>query len=162
MLSVMQNINKKWELTHDKVGVKPRFTPNCWFCKMATGKSEPMVIRLVKMDIVGNTTAREVSDPIMKVEFKCPLCAWTTWFYVPVDIQYWGKVLALRRNIPLYYPSHEAWNDDDRIKLQLSLLGYWGGRKDLEELLEKMKKTEQDPVRIKNLTALLEKMKKEE
>ncbi len=159
MTTLNQNIKKKWKLTHDEMGVKPKFTPKCWFCKAATGKSEKMKMRLTKMDIAHRNTAREPSDTYFKVEYKCPLCAWVAYFNIPVDIQYWGKVLALRKNVMLYYPPLHVWNDDERIKLQLALLGYWGGRKDLKELLDKMKKTEQDPIRIEKLEALLKKMK---
>ena len=161
MTTLNQNIKKKWELTHDEAGVKPKFTPKCWFCKAATGKAEKMELRLTKLDIASRNTAKELSNPYIFVEYKCPLCAWAAKFYVPVDIQYWGKVFALRKNVMLHYPPLEVWNDNDIIELQLALLGYWGGRKDLRELLDKMKKTEQDPVRIEKLEALLKKMKEE-
>lgn len=154
-----ENIRKKWKLTHDKAGVAPKFNPHCWFCKASTGKKERMLMRLSKLEIVPQDRASKPSDPIFKVEYKCPQCAWVAFFYIPVDIQYWGKVLSLRRNVTLYYPPLDAWGDDERVKLQLALLGYWGGRKDLKELLDKMKKTEQDPVRIEKLEALLKEMK---
>ena len=154
------DIKKKWKLTHDKEGVKPNFMLQCWFCKAATGKAEPLYLRLTKLEIVLKKDATQPSEPSFKVEYKCPLCAWVAYFYVPVDIQYWGKIFALRKNVTLYYPPIDVWGDEDRIELQLALLGYWGGRKDLKEILEKMKKTEQDPVRIEKLEALL-KMKEE-
>lgn len=159
--TLSENIKKKWNFTDDIVGVEMKKPPICPMCSTEREKVR-MVLRWTKNEVINKATNFDPIEVAFKVAYKCPMCAWVAYFFVPCDQIYWSKVLLFRKNIVLYYPPIEVWNQNDTVKLHLALLKYWGGRKDVELLLDKMRRTEQKQEKIKLLEAHLKKMRQKE
>ncbi len=129
--SLSDNIHKKWNYTDDKVGVELKKPPVCPICSTEEDKAH-MVMRWVKNEIVYKGSNYEPVEVAFKVAYKCPMCAWVAYFFVPCDHIYWTKILMIRKNVTLYYPPLEVWSSEDKkIAEQLESLGYFGGRGDL-------------------------------
>jgi len=136
----MRKSKPMWEETISPQGLKPLFDIKCKFCdwdgpmflrhsRMHIVKREQIVkqlklskrlsIRLVKL--LGNV----VDVYAFRISYKCPSCDWLATFVRPVRPEYFNKILGLRNDEPLYYPTQEEWKSiDPMIKEKLESLGY--------------------------------------
>lgn len=108
----------RWDRTNDIVGHAPNFKINCPFCDI------PMMMRYSQVFPDGEILYG-MFGPGNQVAYKCPSCGYHQRFNVEDDKEYIDKTLELRGGKVQYNPVSE-WEQDEKIKAQLTALGYWG------------------------------------
>jgi len=112
---------KRWKRTGDILGYRPKFKITCQFCKTK------MVPRYSYLFPNGELVYGMVGAGC-QMAYKCPRCGFHQRFNITDDKEYIEKVLALRNGKVQHNPVSE-WEQDDKIKAQLTALGYFGNNR---------------------------------
>lgn len=112
-------MNSRWKRTDDIMGYAPKFKIKCCFC------GEKMVPRYSYLFPNGEVIYGMVSAGC-QIAYKCPKCGYHQRFNLSDSKEYIKKILDLRGGDKQHNPV-EDWEKDERIKAQLTALGYFGG-----------------------------------
>jgi hypothetical protein len=131
----------KWIKCEGKEGFKANFPVVCdQGCMNPNETPEEMFLRNSELTFLNSKGYGQVKvEPILKVMYKCKLCANVKWFFIGypyMDNDYWNEIMKRRDNHFLYVPDPKTWSDDARIQQRLKDLGYLGGDIEYSEVTE--------------------------
>ena len=114
-------LSKLWERTDDTFGYRPKFKMDCLYCK------KKMVPRYSFLFPDGQALYG-IYGAGVQLAFKCPRCGFHQRFNLEDDKEYIQKILDYRNGKVQYNPVPE-WEQDEKIKAQLTALGYFGNNR---------------------------------
>ena len=119
-------IEKLWEKSDDKVGIKPLFTVRCRFCYSWVWWKPWTWFRHTRMFVRWSNVLLPVySGDVFAQDicYKCSKCDYVAIFGVPLPLGYSQEILNRRDNQKHYVP-YDAWLDDEQVRKQLETFGY--------------------------------------
>lgn len=129
-----QDMEPMWRRIEGPQGLEPTFEIKCVFC------GEKMILRRSRLHQVADVRIRkgveEYRPYAFDMAYKCPRCAWYTVFGVAVPTDYAQEVTQRREGQVDFVLPEEIWEEDERVKRQLSRYGYFGGMLEPKDGLE--------------------------
>ena len=112
----MHRFSTRHEKSYTKQGHKAVKLPVCRHC------DEEMFLRTSRLNSCRRRdTVISLTNGLM---YKCPDCDWVKMYEVPCNEEYFKYVYGLRGKDPLFYPSIEEFEVNEKVKEKLASLGY--------------------------------------